>query len=91
MLNKLLKFAILPALLVAGFFVAGNCAKAVDINNDTVWARAQSPIIITSDIWLKPGVKLTIEPGVVVKFNINRLFASSGILEAVGTKDEPII
>ena len=38
------------------------------ITEDTIWSLENSPYIIVNDIIVEPGVKLTITPGVVVKF-----------------------
>jgi hypothetical protein len=40
-----------------------------DITTNTVWEKARSPFIVTSDIRVSNNATLTIEPGVVVKFN----------------------
>jgi len=41
----------------------------VDIVTDTTWDLAGSPYIVQNNINVNPGVILTIEPGVIVKFN----------------------
>ena len=39
------------------------------ITNNTNWTAANSPYIIDGDVYVDQGVTLTLEPGVVVKFN----------------------
>lgn len=42
-----------------------------DIEGDTVWTMAESPFLITEDVYfspIDPGATLTIEPGVTVEF-----------------------
>lgn len=95
MKNKIFKLALsLSILIVAGFFVLGTSIKnaaAAEMTVDTVWTKAQSPIIVNDYIWLKPGVNLTIEKGVVIKFNSSGILIISGKLTAIGTKAEPIV
>nr|MBC8248564.1 right-handed parallel beta-helix repeat-containing protein [Anaerolineales bacterium] len=38
------------------------------ITSDTTWTLANSPYVVTCDVTVQAGVTLTIEPGVVVKF-----------------------
>jgi parallel beta-helix repeat protein len=47
----------------SGTNVSGN------INSDKVWKLSKSPFIVKGDITVKKDVTLTIEPGVVVKFD----------------------
>ncbi|MFA5048829.1 MAG: alpha/beta hydrolase [Patescibacteria group bacterium] len=83
--------------LLAGFFIANNPAWAYqEINTDTAWKLADSPIIINDQVIIRAGAKLVIEPGVVIKFGIesgdySKQIVNQGTLEAIGTKDRPII
>jgi hypothetical protein len=43
-------------------FVSGT------LSTNTTWTLAQSPIVVTSTVQVPGGVTLTIEPGVVVRF-----------------------
>ena len=61
------------------------------ISVNTTWSLANSPYLVTGDIIVNAGVTLTIEPGVVVKFNAGRNLTVNGILNAVGTVDQRII
>ena len=49
---------------------------------DTIWRRAASPFQVTEDILVRPGVQLTIEPGVHVRFNPKIMLAVNGSLIA---------
>jgi len=75
-------------------YISGN------IDEDTTW-NAPGPYIITSDVTVCAGATLRIEPGVVVKFDVNRAqyyggyqytyrFFVNGVLDAQGTADNPI-
>jgi len=60
------------------------------ISTDTTWTLAQSPYIATGDIVVAPGVTLTIEPAVQVRFDGFYQLWIKGRLEAVGTPGSPI-
>jgi len=64
-----------------------------DIAINTNWAQADSPYIIDGPINILAGATLTIEPGVVVKFNLDFYNSSLyilGSLIANGTEDNKI-
>jgi parallel beta-helix repeat protein len=61
------------------------------ITANTTWTLAQSPYIVMGDVTVNPGVQLTIQPGVVVKFAAGRSLTVNGILDAQGTADNHII
>ena len=89
------------ALLGAGFFVGLILAPvrpvlaAWEIKTNTTWKLSDSPIIAADWVAVRAGAKLTIEPGVVVKFSApdvyDRAIFVQGTLEAVGSADQPII
>src|SRR6185369_16809986 len=58
---------------------------------NTTWTKANSPYIVTDTIVVFPGVTLTIEPGVTVKFE-NKKFIEirQGTLNAAGTVTDSI-
>lgn len=60
------------------------------ITEDTTWTPAQSPYIITADCAVDSGITLTIEPGVVVKFDVGLSLTVYGSLRAMGTGSNPI-
>lgn len=61
------------------------------IFKDTIWSLSNSPYIVTSNIALYPGNTLTIEPGVMVKFNPETKLIVRGILIANATSGNEII
>jgi len=55
------------------------------ISTNTTWTLAGSPYIVTSNILVSAGARLTIEPGVTVKFNAGKSMQIDGELIARGT------
>ncbi len=49
---------------------AGPTPKSGHITADETWTFADSPYIIQGDTWIDPGVTLTVESGVYVKFDV---------------------
>src|SRR5262245_28272913 len=68
---------------------AATPAPAADITIDTTWAKANSPYTVGAVV-VRPGVTLTIEPGVEVRFAANTGMSVFGTLRAQGTAEEPI-
>jgi hypothetical protein len=60
------------------------------INSDTVWSASGSPYTLTGPVGVIPGVRLTIQPGVIVEFGTYYLQVN-GTLNAVGSASNPII
>jgi len=60
------------------------------ISEDTIWDWESSPYIISENIIIQEGATLTIEPGVIVKFEQNGLTAR-GVLNAIGEEGDPVI
>ena len=61
------------------------------IYTNTTWTLANSPYIVVDTVVVFPGVILTIEPGVVVKFdNNNRMEIRHAFLFAEGTSTDSI-
>ncbi len=83
----------LVAILLAGFFGLAHASTNVGgpIFQDTIWGRSGSPYIVTGNIIVFSGFKLTIEPGVVVKFNKGFAFQVNGVIVANGDKSNPIL
>lgn len=94
-MKPLRTFFVLAA-FVAGFFIFISPASATKyIATSTVWREVDSPIITNDRIVILPGGKLTIEPGVAVKFAapnmFDRVIDNAGTLDAIGRIDKPII
>ena len=63
----------------------------LDIITNTTWTLAASPYEVAININVSPGVGLTIEPGVQVRFAQNAGLRVLGTLTAVGTAEKPIL
>ncbi|MES2621107.1 MAG: T9SS type A sorting domain-containing protein [Bacteroidota bacterium] len=61
------------------------------IYTNTTWTKVNSPYIVNDTVVVFPGVTLTIEPGVTVKFaNDKILISRQGKINAVGTSVDSI-
>jgi hypothetical protein len=96
---KLKKTMILAgALLSAQFANAEEIAVASDITRNTKWTK-NNVYILDKSIFVKNGATLTIEPGTWVLGTQNTtndtrgslVITRDGTIDAVGTKDEPIV
>ena len=75
-------------------------ARATDVGgpifSNTTWTAANSPYIVTSAIIVGANATLTIQPGVIVKFNaglgitVGSGSFGAGTLKALGTSGQPI-
>lgn len=63
---------------------------AGELTSDTTWSRADSPFLVTGQLFIRPQATLTIEPGVEVRFNEHGELLIEGSLVASGTRDQPI-
>jgi hypothetical protein len=70
----------------------GTVMVSGEITTNTTWT-ADNDYLLTSQVFVRNGATLTIEPGTVVKGQAGTyiLVAADGKINAVGTKDEPII
>jgi len=89
-------FLITTTFLTLGVFALVNQVRAEteisgNITSDTSWKLANSPYIVTATVQVLQGSRLTIEPGVIVKFNQNTGLNIDGELYAVGLADNLII
>jgi Secretion system C-terminal sorting domain len=60
------------------------------IYSNTTWSVSNSPYIVTSDIVVFDGVTLNIQPGVIVKFDLNVGIELRGKLVAIGSVTDSI-
>ena len=70
---------------------SGGTQVGGNITADTRWPLIGSPYIAAADVVVEPGVTLTIDPGVVIKFERNTQLTINGSLIASGTAARPII
>ena len=61
------------------------------ISTDQTWPAADNPFIIADNTLVGSGTVLTIEPGVIVKFNKGLTLQINGTLIARGTSDSTIL
>lgn len=80
--------ALLCLLINPNLVLAGNVSGSV--TSDTTWTLAGSPVVITDSVTVLSGRTLTIEPGVVVKFDAGTILVIGGKLVAAGTVANPI-
>lgn len=87
--KKILTTVIL--LTVISFVVNGQTNVSGGIYTNTTWTLANSPYVVVDTVVVFPGVTLTIQPGVIVKFENNkRLEIRQAKLIAVGTSTDSI-
>lgn len=72
-------------------YVSADTNVSGSITSDTVWESLNSPYIVTDDISVSSGIKLTIEPGVTVRFESGKKLTVAGELVARGTDTNKII
>src|SRR3982751_3725087 len=59
---------VIAFLLLTCFVLKAQTNVSGGIYSDATWTKANSPYIITDTVVVFPGVTLTIEPGVTLKF-----------------------
>ncbi len=81
------------------FFILALLLSAVGFSQTTVsgiytanttWGITGSPYEVTGDIQIPQGIMLTIEPGVNVNFKGDYQILINGMIQAAGTKAQPI-
>ena len=91
-LSKLAVVLTLLALLVTRASLATNGTPVGGpIISDTTWTLANSPYIVVANVEVWEGVTLTIEPGVEVRFESEKLLQVKGTLVARGTPGARIV
>jgi hypothetical protein len=86
-----MKKILLNSLLLVSFMTMAQTNVSGGIFSNTTFSLNNSPYIITDHLVLFPNVRLTIEPGVVLKFVSNKYFEIRGELIAIGTNNSRII
>jgi parallel beta-helix repeat protein/predicted outer membrane repeat protein len=84
-------FIILNFLLLFYGNVSAVTAVSGPISSDTTWTVADSPYAVTGNVLVMEGVTLTIEPGVVIRFDSGRCLQIDGELIARGTGAQMIV
>lgn len=83
--NSLFLIAVLG--YVASF---GQTTVSGFISSNTTWNLAGSPYIVTGNTLLSNGCTLTIDPGVIIKFDTDKALQIDGQLIAIGTPTQRI-
>ncbi len=93
-----MRSAIIVACVLSSFasLSPGQTVVGGNMTSNTSWSLAGHPYIVTSDLTVRNGATLTIDPGVTVLFNSGIALrigqnASPGVLDAQGTAGAPII
>ena len=85
------KTVFIMALVLSILEVSAQTYVSGGIYVNTTWTKASSPYIVTDTVFVFPGVVLTIEPGVSVRFNNNKaLEIREGSLIAEGSAIDSI-
>jgi parallel beta-helix repeat protein len=62
-----------------------------DITQNTTWVKQESPYVVINDLTIDPGIKLTINSGVIVKFGGDFSLSVEGQIYAVGAPNDQIV
>ena len=91
-MKKTLNLTRLILLTIISFAVKGQTNVSGGIYSNTTWSLSGSPYIITDTVVVFPGFTLTIQPGVIVKFNDGKqLQIRQAALIALGTSSDSIL
>ncbi len=92
-MNNRIFLGVLSLLLVLGFSGWSHAQTTItqNITTGTTWDTAGSPYVVDGNISINTGITLTIDPGVVVKFEVDRSLTINGTLSAIGTDLNKIV
>lgn len=76
--------------ITAVYEANGQSIVPDSINNDLIFYKAKSPYIVSDNVYIKEGVKLTIEPGVEVLMAPKTSFYVHGSINAQGLPTDSI-
>ncbi len=63
-----------------------------ELKNNTIWSTSNHPYVIINQITIEEGVTLTIQPGTIIKFQIDYgKIVVKGTMDVCGTIDQPVI
>lgn len=83
---------VLLAFASASTRAAGPTPVSGAIASDTKWQLTDSPYVLSGEVQIANGARLTIEPGVTVLMNAGAaLTVANGALSAQGLSDQPIV
>lgn len=71
-------------------FASGQTQVGGGIYENTTWSREGSPYLVSGNTVVFQGSTLTVEPGVIVKFNNGVNLRIQGTLTAIGSKTDSI-
>lgn len=91
MCRKMLVFALAGALFLCATPASSNTSVSGVISSDTTWDIAGSPYIVTGNTLVGSGVRLTIEPGVEVRFDGFYYLTIDGNIQAKGYVNNEIV
>src|SRR5437762_3547448 len=90
-LKAMKKFILFFVFIVLAFVAKGQTNVSGFISANTTWTVAGAPYIIRGNTLLSHGFTLTIDPGVVVKFDSSKTLQIDGELIAIGAAQNRII
>lgn len=89
-MKKFIYYAITALIVIISGAAEAQTNVSGSLHSNTTWTLANSPYHITANLYVFPGVTLTIEPGVKVIFDGNYTLEVRGKIKAVGTSSSKI-